>query len=59
MVVEKNNTFKFIVRVFVMIVNATVVIVLITFAVIGIYTLTEPDLRAVFFDFLNQIISKI
>lgn len=58
-VVEKNNTFKFIVRVFVMIVKATAGIALITLAAIGIYTLAEPELRAVFFDFLNQIISKV
>lgn len=58
-VVEKNNTFKFIVRVFVMIVKATAGTALITLAAIGIYTLTEPELRALFIQFLNQIISKI
>lgn len=58
-VVEKNNTFKFIVRVFVMIVKATAGIALITLAAIGIYTLAEPELRALFIQFLNQIISKI
>lgn len=58
-VVEKNNTFKFIVRVFIIIIKATAGIALITLAAIGIYTLAEPELRALFFNFLNQAISNI
>ena len=58
-VVEKSNTFKFIVRVVVLIIKVAAGTALITLAAIGIYTLAEPELRALFIQFLNQIISKI
>ncbi len=58
-VVEKSNTFKFIVRVVVLIIKVAAGTALITLAAIGIYTLAEPELRALFIQFLYQIISKI
>lgn len=58
-VVEKSNIFKFIVQVLIRIIKAAAGTALITLAAIGIYTLTEPELRALFIQFLNQIISKI
>jgi hypothetical protein len=58
-VVEKSNTFKFIVRVLILIIKVAAGTALITLAAIGIYTLAEPELRALFIQFLNQIISRI
>lgn len=58
-IVEKNNLFKFSVRLIILIIKTIFCISLFCMAAIGIFTLIYSDLRQSFISILTQIINSI
>lgn len=58
-IVEKNNTFKFIARVLIGLIKTAAATLLFTLATIGLFTLLYEDIRNCFFAVLKQICTSL
>lgn len=58
-IVEKSNVYKFTVKTLIALIKTVASILLITLAVVGLYTLIYPSIRIEFFSVLNDTIQQI